>query len=164
MCADIPLSRPRYYTGQLLTAADFQAEQDYLREKMRRHNLCVLGIGVVAGLNVTVDADSGNANVLAITISPGCAIDAHGEEISVCEPMQYKHAVVVEAVYVSLRKIEVPADPAPIAGGGTEFSRILETTAVEISEDIPGNGVVIARVARIGGRWVIEARTGEKPR
>lgn len=49
------LTRPRYFNGQLLTADDLQAEQNYFREKLRRHNRCLHGWGVVRGLEVTQD-------------------------------------------------------------------------------------------------------------
>ena len=55
-------TRVRYYAGQLLTARDFQAEQDYVRARHRIHNRWLLGAGVVSGLRVTVDAASSEGN------------------------------------------------------------------------------------------------------
>jgi hypothetical protein len=50
-CAPIPEFRRLKYTyGQLLGVADFQAEQNYFREKQRLHNRCLHGYGVVCGL------------------------------------------------------------------------------------------------------------------
>jgi hypothetical protein len=50
-CAPIPEFRRLKYTyGQLLGVADFQAEQNYFREKQRLHNRCLHGFGVVCGL------------------------------------------------------------------------------------------------------------------
>jgi hypothetical protein len=40
-CTTSFLTRPRYFYGQLLSAADFQAEQDYSRNMMKRHNCCL---------------------------------------------------------------------------------------------------------------------------
>ncbi|CAB3778778.1 hypothetical protein LMG28614_00728 [Paraburkholderia ultramafica] len=52
-CAPVPeFRRLKYAYGQLLGAADFQAEQSYFREKQRLHNRCVHGYGVVCGLLV----------------------------------------------------------------------------------------------------------------
>jgi hypothetical protein len=46
--------RLQYFYGQLLGASDFQAEQSYFREKLKLHNRCLHGYGVVCGLIVRV--------------------------------------------------------------------------------------------------------------
>jgi hypothetical protein len=52
-CPNVPeFRRLRYLYGQLLGVADFQAEQSYHREKLRLHNRCLHGYGVVCGLLV----------------------------------------------------------------------------------------------------------------
>jgi hypothetical protein len=52
-CPDIPqFRRLRYSYGQLLGVADFQAEQDFHRDKARLHNRCLHGYGVICGLLV----------------------------------------------------------------------------------------------------------------
>jgi len=53
-CADVPqFDRLRYFYGQMLHARDLQAEQAYFREKLKLHNRCLHGWGVVCGLDVT---------------------------------------------------------------------------------------------------------------
>ena len=47
-----PLRRLRYFHGQLLSARDFQREQEYFREKLKLRMRCLLGYGVVCGLYV----------------------------------------------------------------------------------------------------------------
>jgi len=47
-----PFRRLRYFHGQLLTARDFQREQEYFREKLKLRMRCLLGYGVVCGLLV----------------------------------------------------------------------------------------------------------------
>jgi len=44
--------RLNYFYGQMLGVADFQAEQNYFREKLKLHNRCLHGYGVVCGLLV----------------------------------------------------------------------------------------------------------------
>ncbi|HYP32043.1 MAG TPA: hypothetical protein VES00_09255 [Burkholderiaceae bacterium] len=52
-CAAIPqFDRLRYFYGQMLHARDLLAEQAYFREKMKLHNRCLHGWGVVCGLEV----------------------------------------------------------------------------------------------------------------
>jgi hypothetical protein len=53
-CAEIPeFERLNYFYGQMLGAADFRSEQAYFREKLKLHNRCLHGYGVVCGLEVT---------------------------------------------------------------------------------------------------------------
>src|SRR5688572_30311715 len=55
ICATLPdLKRLNYFYGQMLGVADFQAEQAYFREKLKLHNRCLHGYGVVCGLLVSV--------------------------------------------------------------------------------------------------------------
>jgi hypothetical protein len=68
--------RPLYFRGQLLTEKDLSDEQDYFREKLRRHNRLLHGWGVVCGLRVT-PAEKG----CAVVVSPGYALDPCGDEI-----------------------------------------------------------------------------------
>src|SRR2546430_2750976 len=44
------VTRPHFFAGQLLDSATLQAEQDYHREKLRRHNRTLHGFGTVNGL------------------------------------------------------------------------------------------------------------------
>jgi hypothetical protein len=46
------LQRLNYFYGQLLGVQDFQIEQDYFRDKLKLHNRCLHGYGVVCGLLV----------------------------------------------------------------------------------------------------------------
>lgn len=48
-----PFERPNYYYGQLLGEREFRGEQTYFREKLKLHNRCLHGWGVVCGLDVT---------------------------------------------------------------------------------------------------------------
>jgi hypothetical protein len=44
--------RLKYFYGQMLGVQDFQAEQDFFRDKLKLHNRCLHGYGVVCGLLV----------------------------------------------------------------------------------------------------------------
>jgi hypothetical protein len=53
VCAEVPeFERLNYFYGQLLSAADFRTEQAYAREKLKLHNRCLHGYGVICGLVV----------------------------------------------------------------------------------------------------------------
>lgn len=54
-CATVPqFDRLSYFYGQMLHARDLQREQAYFREKLKLHNRCLHGWGVVCGLRVTL--------------------------------------------------------------------------------------------------------------
>lgn len=60
VCAEVPdFERLNYFYGQMLGAADFRSEQAYFREKLKLHNRCLHGYGVVCGLEITPYAEEG---------------------------------------------------------------------------------------------------------
>jgi hypothetical protein len=65
-----------YVTGHLLSVEDFTAEQDYVREKLRRHNRALHQPGVVDGLEVTLESPG-------VRVAPGFALDAAGNDIGI---------------------------------------------------------------------------------
>jgi hypothetical protein len=74
--------RPNYFTGQLLTAEDFEAEQSYFLAGRRSHNRVLHGWGVVCGLGVKPSGSGG------VVVEPGLAIDSLGREIVVPDPRE----------------------------------------------------------------------------
>ncbi len=75
ICAEIPeFERLNYFYGQMLSAADFRSEQAYLREKLKLHNRCLHGYGVICGLEVT-----------AVPVRTHCPPE-HKEEIEKIKP------------------------------------------------------------------------------
>lgn len=85
---DTPLLRPRYFPRQAVTAADLTADQDYFRERLRRHNRLLHGSGVVCGLMVSLKPRDPAANTpeYNLVVMPGVAIGPMGDEIEVDAP------------------------------------------------------------------------------
>jgi hypothetical protein len=108
------LKRVRYVDGQLLSAEDLRAEQDYHRERARRHNRLAHGAGVVHGLEVTVVP---GANGPGVRVSPGFAIDPDGNEVDLCEAAGLLLPATATRVAVSVRYVEHLADHVPGADG-----------------------------------------------
>jgi hypothetical protein len=79
-CCSGPLERVRYFPRQLIAAEDMRAEQHYLRERMKRHNLFLHGWGVVCGCNVVPDPNNAPWGVL---VCPGYVVGPQGDEILV---------------------------------------------------------------------------------
>src|SRR5262245_4534501 len=145
-CTTCDLTHPHFFNGQLLTAADFQSEQDYTRKKMRLHNRCIFGAGIVGGLRVTVDSGCSKKNEPVITIAPGCAIDPCGEQLSVCEAFRCVLRARTSSGYVVLRYNERGIDLVPTSTGAQEFSRIEEGVAFAFEEKPLPEDVAIARL------------------
>ena len=127
-----PLVRVRYFNGQMLSADDFRAEQDYFLEKQRRHNRRLHGYGIVWGLEVKVDGSS--ELVQWVVVGPGMAIDQYGNEILV--PVEQKASLPTTAdeikAWVYLCYEETPASLVPIPGNPAEEE---SETASRIAED-----------------------------
>ncbi len=136
--------RANYFHGMLMTDRDFREEQMYHNEKRKMLNRMLHGWGVVCGLGI-----SGKNKESAITISPGVALDCHGNEIISCEPyvidlkentctgttIIQRNPVTAEdckqlekikdkssTFYICIRYSEVRTDPVPVyaPGGGCE--------------------------------------------
>ena len=81
----VKLERVKYFQRQLLTVDDMVTDQDYFRQKMRRHNRFLHGWGVVCGLLVSPAPINGAP--LRVRISEGYALGPFGDEIYVGEPV-----------------------------------------------------------------------------
>jgi hypothetical protein len=132
-----PLKRVRYFSGKLLTAEDLEAEQRYLREKMKRHNRHLHGSGVVFGLEVGIVDRK-------VHVSPGFAIDCTGEEIAVPEALSIDPPEGQKAAFLMIAYQERKTDPLPLTGGHTDDtmmpSRIEETFELRYETDDPYAG------------------------
>ncbi len=80
---------PRYYPRQLITPDDLTLEQNYFRDRLRRHNRLLHGWGVVCGALVcpvpypAPPNDSGNGQFLnwQVQVQPGYILGPYGDEI-----------------------------------------------------------------------------------
>src|SRR2546426_5720524 len=81
------LERVRYFSRQLLTADDMTVEQEYFRQKLRRHNRYLHGFGVVCGYQVEAAPEAGHA--WQVRVCPGYALAPQGDEILICAPVLF---------------------------------------------------------------------------
>lgn len=144
-CEANDFKRVRFFHGMLLGDTDFTAEQVYHMEKRKLLNRSLHGWGVVCGLGVKL-----NEEQTKITIEPGIALDCHGNEIAVCEPVDVpiqdipclcpepttktpktakecremlENGQDLKTCYIGIRFDEVKDDPVPVhtpAGGCEE--------------------------------------------
>lgn len=135
------LERPNWFARRLLTAEDLDLEQTYFRERMRRRNRLLHGWGVVTGLGVERTAGVG------LTVSPGFALDAAGNEIVVPES---DHVDVLSAGltaagtmhWLAIRWDECPSGevPVPEPGESTKASAWREDFELAILDTQPSDG------------------------
>lgn len=166
------LKRNRFFSGKLLTAEDLELEQEYFREKLKRHNRYLHGFGVVFGLEVSKSARD-------VVISPGLAIDCQGNEIVVPEPL--KQALpspdLDSTLFLSISYIEKETDPVPAVVPNCsemENSRMEESAAAVAGKGNANqghrhfkgrwracgklHGLTIARLRFSSGQWRIDRR------
>ena len=83
-CDDGLAERPRYFPRQLITPEDMTLEQEYFRNKMRRHNRLLHGWGVVCGALVCpVLKSNGTSGGVPwkVVVQPGYILGPYGDEI-----------------------------------------------------------------------------------
>jgi hypothetical protein len=142
-----PLRRPVFFAGRLLDAAALTQEQDYQREKRRRHDLALIGSGVVSGLGVSLEP-AASSGVRRVVVEPGYAIDPRGEEISVrCRVELGLPDANVDAAFVTIRFWERPCSPAP---------EIEEACVIGIAAEVVSPALALARIARGETGWFLD--------
>jgi hypothetical protein len=153
------LQRVNYFTGLLLGADDFTAEQEYVRAGVHRRNRLLHGAGIVSGLGVTIERTGGSARVV---IAPGFALNARGEEIEVSAPTALPLPAQGRSLLVLLHYAEQPCRPVPALGNDTEgqtlYSRITETFNATLASTPDDTAVALARVSFSRGRWMLDRK------
>ena len=143
--------RMNYFDRQFLRAADFQDEQAYDLDRRRRHNRLLHAPGVAEGLPV-----SGNVDDAFVTVSPGTAYDALGEEIVLAVSEQVSVAAITGATaYITIAYAEQASDPSTDPGVTGNSTRISEQPGLAASAMPPANPnltIPLARVALVGGK------------
>ena len=175
-CRPKPLKRVHYFAGQLLTADELAAEQEYFLERLRRHNQYCHGWGIVCGLDLDV-------NEAQVTVAPGMALDCYGNEIILQRPTTVLLPAdePVQRLYVVIHYEECETDPVPSVGAPFHFdtkleqySRITETFLLKLAVENPAHGhvrrkgrcqpcgsphgVSLGRLRRLKRRWRIDTR------
>ena len=152
-------TRPNYFPGRLLSAADLRDEQQFHVGKHRRHVRLLHGWGVVNGLAVTVTSDG-----TSVTVAPGVAVDPLGNEIVLGDFVATTPPYgTTSSAWVVLEYAERPIDLMPIAGDEPQASRIEEGCRVMVTTSPSGSGITLARLVEEAAGWSVD-RTFTPPR
>ncbi len=136
------IKRLNYFNHQFLVDVDFQDEQKYHREMRHAHNRNVHGWGIAYGLQVTKSLDR------QVTVSPGMAIDAQGQEIRLLDPLTYNLPAEVGAgikayAIIAYDDVQDEADHY-VSGSVDNYKRTTERPRLTVSPALPpGDGSVI---------------------
>lgn len=135
------LERVRYFSGQVLSAEDLSAEQEYFLKKDRLHNRTLHRAGVISGLAVSRQKES-------VTVQPGMGLNCQGEEICVSGPVELVFPGAGEMAYLLLSYAEKKTDPVPAPGQGEnmQFSRIEESFKLTFEPDDPFSPLINALI------------------
>lgn len=140
------LVRTRFLAGQLLTAEDLTREQDYSREKLKRHNRILHGFGVVSGLRVNITRGK-------VGVEPGLALDCEGNEIVVGTAQQLSTTADARIVYVNIRYSEEKSDSE--SADGTIDTSVMQAATITESFEICFGQENYARGHRhLRARWL----------
>ena len=110
-------ARVHYYPGQFLRPGDFEDEQAYHLAAHRRHNIGHHTWGIVTGLEIVVDPQTGG-----LMLRPGAAIDGFGRRLIVPDPRPIGAQVFADKgsdlldVYLNYARTGGEAPPAGYAG------------------------------------------------
>lgn len=148
------LMRPNYFAGRILDATTLQAEQDYHRAKLRRHNLALHGFGIVEGLEVQVE-EAPDAPPGRVRVSAGYALDSHGNDTVVRQCVAVALPQGPEELFVSLRYQEIPCGQVPSPAGEPAFSWI-EACVVALVNAVAAPRIALARLLYIDGKWNVD--------
>lgn len=162
------LERVRYFSRQLMTAEDMTAEQNYFRQKLRRHARYLHGWGVVCGCRV--ESVNASSHPWRVRVCPGYVVTPQGDEILIgaavevdvataltraeepCTPQPCPPTAITgtsaesASVYVAVCYQECPARPVRVHPTGCgcdqadcEYSRIRDGFDIRILRDLPSS-------------------------
>jgi len=105
------LERARFFRGKVLKPEDLELQQQYFREKLKRHNRSLHGFGILSGLRVSVNAGQ-------IVVGPGLALDCEGNElvIETSQSLVPPPNTDWHTAFVNVRFVEACADRASVTG------------------------------------------------
>ncbi len=147
------LKRPRFEADDWLAAGDLAAEQEWRRQRLRRHNRHLHGWGVVCGLWVVPGLEG--SRPWGLVVCPGYALGPYGDEILVGCPARVdlrewvwsRPSTSVGVAYIAIRHAEAASGPrayqAADCGCGDDKARnviVSEKYRIDVLWSMPDPG------------------------
>lgn len=120
--AGLRLSRPVYFNGMRLDAADFVCERAYFDTHRRLFNTCLWTWGIAAGLSVSPCTD-----LRSVMVTAGLAIAPDGQEIVVADDTRIQAPKVggqLADLFVSVDAVPGGFSTASLAAGYTRIQMV----------------------------------------
>lgn len=137
-------ARLNFADGGLLTAADFAREQAYHIQTQALRSRSLHSWGVAFGMEVAVSVDG-----LGVTVSPGMAINALGQEIRLTKTAHIDlSSQVTQAVYLGVRNEAQDVDWR-IYPLGSGYVRIADLATMVLSPEAPLETGLVVPLARL---------------
>lgn len=129
------LLRPHYEAGTYLSAEDLRSEQEYRRQRQRRHNRFLHGSGRVCGLRVVPARDA--SRPWGVLVCPGYALTCCGDEIelSAAATLDIRDylwsrpqvgGAPVRTAYIGIRYAEEPSSPAAMKRAACQCDDVMQ--------------------------------------
>ncbi|HEX8070863.1 MAG TPA: hypothetical protein VF546_12985 [Pyrinomonadaceae bacterium] len=148
-----PVKRLNYFDHQFLRAADFNLEQNYHLSRRRLHTRLYHTHGIAEGLRV-----SGVVGQATVSVTPGVAVDAQGQEIVLTSSATVdisKATPAGDPVFIVIEYGEEQTDEVNAAGvaGKTRWTETPVLRAVTVGTQFDDRmQLVIGRVSRTAGK------------
>lgn len=141
------MKRLNYFKGEFLNKDDFEEEQNYHVNMLRKHNENLHKGGIAAGLEVPETFEDGTAVIggTDLLIKRGTAIDDSGRQIVLTEDKRITASTIIPAgsiqatFYLIIYYHEEPTDPREDNPGKLENSRVKEEPVITFVEVLQAN-------------------------
>ncbi|MBU3967808.1 MAG: Ig-like domain-containing protein [Euryarchaeota archaeon] len=141
------MKRLNYFKGEFLNKDDFEEEQNYHVDMLRKHNENLHKGGIAAGLEVPETFEDGTAVIggTDLLIKRGTAIDDSGRQIVLTEDKRITASTIIPAgsiqatFYLIIYYHEEPTDPREDNPGKLENSRVKEEPVITFVEVLQAN-------------------------
>jgi hypothetical protein len=138
------LRRVNAFRGLMIDSGVWRDAHDYHRSLFKLHQLALHGWGIATGLEVTIGQDRDT-----VTISPGLAVDPHGNYVLVSEPFDHRFQSRTACVlHLALEYSEIASGPwQPRDDQNGQPTRIIEAYRIRQRDHEPASpGIEVCRV------------------
>lgn len=147
---NLRIERVNYFTGEALLTADFQCEQEYMRETGAIGRSSLYTYGIAHGLDVSMPASNAALTLAQVEVSPGVAIDSLGRQIILTQRcvLPLREVENGATYFITINYHEVYADYSDETGSAG-YKRVIEQPELRCLRNLdqPGLYILLAVVS-----------------